>query len=58
MVCDKKNSRCEVNGEKDVREEIESEAWSVGKIVKTNKSLMKWAGRMARMKDDKLPKND
>ena len=36
-----------------LREEVGIKACIVAKIVK---SLMKWAGHMVRMKDDKLPK--
>ena len=37
---------------KDLREEVVTKACIVGKIVKR---LVKWAGHMVRMKDDKLP---
>ena len=39
---------------KDLREEVGTKACIVGKIVK---SRVKWAGHMARMKDDQLPKS-
>ena len=39
---------------KDLREEVGTKACIVGKIVK---SRIKWAGRMVRMKDDKLQKS-
>ena len=38
---------------KDLREEVGTKAFIVGKIVK---SRIKWAGHMVRMKYDKLPK--
>ena len=38
---------------KDLREEVETKACTVGKIAK---SRMKWAGHMVRIKDKRLPK--
>ena len=38
---------------KDLREEVETKACLVGKMVKRR---IKWAGHMVRMKDERLPK--